>query len=108
MHGGGRKRADHPALPGGGEALSERMRFFLQALSIPWWVILSGQDESVLEFDRIAASPAWANLFPARAPYRLPDPCPAFSSAAWRSAVADKTLACVNAVTDIMKLLKTS
>ncbi|MDR1461825.1 MAG: hydrolase 1, exosortase A system-associated, partial [Azoarcus sp.] len=33
MHGGGRKRADHPALPGGGEALSERMRFFLQALS---------------------------------------------------------------------------
>ncbi|MDR1229716.1 MAG: hydrolase 1, exosortase A system-associated [Azoarcus sp.] len=105
--GGGRKR-DDLALPGGGEALPEQMRLFLQALSIPWWVILSGQDEFVREFDRVAASPAWANLFPARAPYRLPDPCPAFSSAAWRDAVVGKTLACVDAVAGIMKLLKSS
>ncbi|MDR0634709.1 MAG: hydrolase 1, exosortase A system-associated [Azoarcus sp.] len=104
---GGRERG-RATLPGEAEALPERMRAFLQALSIPWWVILSGQDHVAREFERVAASPAWAGLFPARAPYRLPDADQTFSSAAWRNEVADKTLSCVQAVTDILKMLGSS
>ncbi|MDR3212627.1 MAG: hydrolase 1, exosortase A system-associated [Azoarcus sp.] len=104
---GGRMRGK-TALPGDEGTLPERMCFFLQAISVPWWVILSGQDHVAREFDRIAASPGWAGLFPARAPYRLPDADHTFSSATWRNEVVDKTLSCAQAVTDVMKMLEFS
>jgi exosortase A-associated hydrolase 1 len=88
--------------------LPDRMQAALQMLSIPWWVILSGQDYVAREFDLVAASPAWAELFPARAPYRLPEADHTFSSAIWRNAVANKTLDCVRALTEVAKLLKSA
>jgi exosortase A-associated hydrolase 1 len=86
--------------------LPDRMQAALQALSIPWWVILSGQDYVAREFEMVAASPAWAELFPARAAYRLPEADHTFSRAIWRDEVADKTLACVLALTEVAKQLE--
>jgi hypothetical protein len=76
------------------------MRSGLQALAIPWRVILSGQDYVAREFDQLAASPAWEALAAARAPYRLPQADHTFSRAAWRREVAEQTLACVRATAD--------
>jgi exosortase A-associated hydrolase 1 len=96
------------AADGADKSLPDRMQAALQMLSIPWWVILSGQDYVAREFELVAASPAWSELFPARAAYRLPDADHTFSSALWRDEVANKTLACVLALREIAKLLETS
>lgn len=105
--GGGGQSGKSPAAPSAGdESLPERMRVALQAVSIPWWVILSGRDHVAREFEQFAASPAWAELFPARAPYRLPEADHTFSRAAWRDEIEEKTLACVQTVANIMKMLE--
>jgi exosortase A-associated hydrolase 1 len=77
---------------------AEQIRIGLQALTVPWWVILSGCDYVAREFDQLATSPEWASLLPARTPYRLDDADHTFSRAVWRAEVARQTLAWVRAV----------
>ncbi|GHT95307.1 hydrolase 1, exosortase A system-associated [Betaproteobacteria bacterium] len=77
-----------------------RMRIGLQALAVPWWVILSGCDDVAREFERLAASPEWAALRAARTPYRLDEADHTFSRATWRAEVARQTLAWVRAAED--------
>ncbi|MDR1423773.1 MAG: hydrolase 1, exosortase A system-associated [Azoarcus sp.] len=87
------------------QALPERMLLALRMLALPWWVILSGKDYVAREFEQAAASPAWAELYPARIPYHVPDADHTFSSAASRRKVEEKTLQCVRALTRIVRLL---
>jgi len=86
--------------------LPERMALALKMLAIPWWVILSGKDFVANEFERVATGPDWIELLPARVPYRLPEADHTFSRAVWRDEVAKKSLSCVHALTDIVKLLE--
>jgi len=87
------------------QALPERMLLALRMLALPWWVILSGKDYVAREFEQIAASPAWAELYPARMPCHVPEADHTFSSAASRRAVEEKTLQCARALARIAKLL---
>ncbi|MDR1855405.1 MAG: hydrolase 1, exosortase A system-associated [Azoarcus sp.] len=83
------------------DGYAEKLRLALKTLSIPWWVVLSGEDFVAREFERAVAAPEWAELLPARAPLRVAEADHTFSRAVWRDEVADKTLACVRALTDL-------
>ena len=87
------------------QALPERMLLALRMLALPWWVILSGKDHVAREFEQIAASPAWTELYPAGMPYHVPDADHTFSSASSRREVEEKTLRCVRALARIVRLL---
>jgi len=84
---------------------AEKLRLALKTLSIPWWVVLSGEDFVAREFERAATAPQWNDLLPARTPLRVAEADHTFSRAVWRDEVAKKTLDCVRSLTEIERRL---
>jgi exosortase A-associated hydrolase 1 len=94
------RRGANAGTPAAGEDgnLPERVLAALRALSIPWWVMLSGNDHVAREFERAAGAPDWAELLRRHPPHRLPAADHTFSRALWRDEVAQWTLACLHAL----------